>query len=87
MWGQGQQAQLTSLKSLETLGLGARDGEAQHCSGSPACFLVVRWHFRSEESPQRTLRDENPPGNKLGEMKRYSFLLPCKASPLSCFVL
>lgn len=49
--------------------------------GSPACVLFRRWHFRSEEPPQRTLRDENPLGNKLRELQRYSFLLPCQASP------
>lgn len=59
MWGQGQQAQLTSLKSLvtvKTFGLGAGGGEAQHCSGSPACFPFVRWHFRSED-PLRGLSE------------------------------
>lgn len=53
--------------------------------GSTACFPLVRWHFRSEEPPQRTFREEDTPGNKLGRMQLYLFLLLHKASPLSCF--
>lgn len=42
--------------------------------GSPACFLFLRWHCISEEPPQRTLGDEDTPGNKLRRMKLYLFL-------------
>ena len=52
-----------------------------HSSRQPHFFLLVRWHFRSEEPPLRTLRDEDTRGNKPRRMKLCLFLLLHRASP------
>lgn len=59
MWGQGQQAQLTSLKPLvtvKTFGLGAGGGEAQHCSGQP-CLLSLSGGISGLKSHLRGLSE------------------------------